>query len=142
MKKITLNTLLRRGQPAPESMASLHALPDPEPDEPQFNYVTVQETDLEAIAENFARNILKFREYVNVTPVKCESLNLSKAAELCIVGPTGNMVSTMISLAVQVAKSDAADFMDKHMGHVIVFSAVVLVICLAFYIMANFVFVE
>lgn len=96
----------------------------------------VDDSQVDFAAKRLMEVIIAFRKEVECTPIKCEPLYLTEAAELCTVGVTGNMVNNLLTLQELGDKKDQVDWMDKHWLKVIL-GLVVLMVPLVYYMIIN-----
>lgn len=86
-------------------------------------FVEYSEEDREYIARQFMNDIVALRKSAAVTPIRCEPVNLTEAADQCSIAVTGNNVSSLLALQEEKDKLEQQDWLDKHMGHIIVIMA-------------------
>ena len=75
--------------------------------------------EIEYATNMFMSDIISLRKIAAVTPVKCEPVYLTEAAEMCTVAVTGNNVSNLLALQEEKDKMEQEDWLSKHMGHLI-----------------------
>lgn len=96
----------------------------------------VDDSQVDFAAKRLMEEIIIFRKEVECTPIKCEPLYLTEAAELCTVGVTGNMVNNLLTLQELGDKKDQVDWMDKHWLKVII-GLIILMVPLIYYMIIN-----
>ena len=96
----------------------------------------VNEDEIEFAAKRLMEEIIAFRKEIDCTPIKCEPLYLTEAAELCTVGATGNMVQSVLTLQEIGDKKEQVDWMDKHWMKVVV-GLIILMVPLVYYMVMN-----
>lgn len=85
------------------------------------------EEDIDAAAKRLMDEVLLFRKKIGLKTVDAGPLYLTEAAELCTVGPTGNVISSILSLQEQGDRKDQIDWLDKHKSVVIVLAAILMI---------------
>ena len=96
----------------------------------------VDEEQIEYAAKKLMDEIVSFRKEISCSPIKCEPLYLTEAAELCTVGVTGHMVSNLLTLQELGDKKEQLDFFDKHWMKVLLICGI-LMIPLIYYMVIN-----
>ena len=96
----------------------------------------VNNDEIEFAAKRLMEEIIAFRKEIDCTPIKCEPLYLTEAAELCTVGATGNMVQSVLTLQEIGDKKEQVDWMDKHWMKVVV-GLIILMVPLVYYMVMN-----
>ena len=82
--------------------------------------------DKENAAEKLVDKIIEYRKTMKIKTISCKPVSFLEAAELCTPGMTGHMVSSLITLQEQGDKKDQIDFLDKHIGKIIL----IVIICM------------
>ena len=82
--------------------------------------------DKENAAEKLVDKIIEYRKTMKIKTISCKPVSFLEAAELWTSGMTGHMVSSLITLQEQGDKKDQIDFLDKHIGKIIL----IVIICM------------
>ena len=90
-----------------------------------MNELTKEEK--ENAAERLVDKIIEYRKVMKIKTIACKPVSFLEAAELCTPGMTGHMVSSLITLQEQGDKKDQIDFLDKHIGKIILLVIIMMV---------------